>query len=232
MAFIRHNLTSDGQGAQYPIKLLRSFCGGPSSINAFLDDYSSLIDGLVELYQATGEEGYLRWAEALQAEQDAAFLDPGGTGVYLNTRGDDPSIKFRSVPDQDGAEPCANALAAYNLVRLAAITDKPLYSGRTQGLFTYFEAMMRSTGIVMPLMSVALQMAQAAEQEELLKVEILWPQGMQPGTSEEVLAAALFASSREPGPKVIVHKSNALPPSAARPRVQACRKQSCSILTE
>lgn len=102
--------------------LLRSYRHGPSTIHGFADDYAFLIQALLDLYESTFDERWLRWARDLQATQDSLFWDPVGFG-YFSSSGEDPSIIVRMKDDSDSAEPSSNSVAALNLFRLSSLLD-------------------------------------------------------------------------------------------------------------
>lgn len=60
----------------------------------FLDDYSFLIRGLLDLYEASLDADWLQWAETLQEQQDARFWDSKAAGYFTSPEGD-PSILIR-----------------------------------------------------------------------------------------------------------------------------------------
>lgn len=74
--------------------LYRSYCNGPSDIGAFLDDYSYFIQSLLDLYEVTFEEHYIRWAHALQEKQNELFYD-SELGGYFHVPKTDKSILIR-----------------------------------------------------------------------------------------------------------------------------------------
>ncbi|CAG8606655.1 10106_t:CDS:10, partial [Diversispora eburnea] len=63
--------------------LLRSFKEGPGNVQGFVDDYSFLIGGLLDLYESTFNESYLTWAIDLQDKQNQLFYDEK-VGGYFN----------------------------------------------------------------------------------------------------------------------------------------------------
>src|SRR5206468_3406651 len=63
-------------------RLLHSYKDGRAQINAFLDDYACLIDGLVELYQATFAPRWLTAAVELAEQMIARFEDPANGGFF------------------------------------------------------------------------------------------------------------------------------------------------------
>jgi len=102
--------------------LLRRYRDGDASIEGYAEDYSSLVWGLLELFQADGDPAWLTWARELQAQQDARFWDPRDGG-WFSTTGRDPSVLLRLKEDYDGAEPSAGSVSVLNLLTLAHLVD-------------------------------------------------------------------------------------------------------------
>ncbi|XP_049868902.1 spermatogenesis-associated protein 20 isoform X2 [Pectinophora gossypiella] len=92
-------------------------------IKGFLDDYAYMIKGLLDLYEASLDAGWLKWARDLQLKQDELFWDPVNGGYYTCSA-EDTTVVLRLKEDQDGAEPSGNSVACHNLQRLAAYADK------------------------------------------------------------------------------------------------------------
>ncbi|KAG2219593.1 hypothetical protein INT45_004844 [Circinella minor] len=116
--FIHSNMYNGETGI-----LLRSFREGPSNIEGFLDDYSYLIQGLLDLYEATFDEQWIKWAYSLQEKQNEQFYDENNHG-YFNVNSEDKSILVRMKEEQDGAEPSGNAISVRNLIRLSTLLQK------------------------------------------------------------------------------------------------------------
>ncbi|MEO7933367.1 MAG: thioredoxin domain-containing protein [Chthoniobacterales bacterium] len=153
-------LTTDG-------KLARSFCKTSSFIPAFTDDYAFLIQGLLDLYEATFDSRWLEQAAQLQSEQDALFYDQENGG-YFSTRESASDIIARLKDDYDGAEPSANAIAATNLLRLATIkNDDTLRKQALLTLQSLAPAMTRMPQAV-PQILVALESALIPPQQLVL----------------------------------------------------------------
>ncbi|MBT8134694.1 MAG: thioredoxin domain-containing protein [Gammaproteobacteria bacterium] len=112
-----------------------------SDTAATLSDYVWLIHGLIELYEASNDDNWLRWAFELHEQQDALFLDEK-TGAYFESVATDDSLLFRSKSISDGALPSANAVAFSNLYRLSALAsrpaDKKIFSSRAAKLLKSF----------------------------------------------------------------------------------------------
>jgi uncharacterized protein YyaL (SSP411 family)/aryl-alcohol dehydrogenase-like predicted oxidoreductase len=107
-------------------RLLRTWRGGVAHIDAYLEDYACLADGLLHLYEAGGGERHLEAAESLATKMLADFAAEGG-GFYSTAAGHEPLI-VRHREGHDGAIPAANAVAASVLARLAHHLDRPSWS--------------------------------------------------------------------------------------------------------
>jgi hypothetical protein len=117
-------------------RLSRYVMDGSPRGDAYLDDYAFLIAGLLDLYAATGEVGWLREALALQRVLDERFAD--AAGGYFLTADDHEVLLTREKPDYDGAEPTGNAVALLNLLRLHEITGDDRHRARADALLAAF----------------------------------------------------------------------------------------------
>src|SRR4051794_38447709 len=91
----------------------------------FLDDYTFLVWGLLNLYEATFEVRYLESAINLERESLTRFR--GATGRFYLTPSDAATLLIRPRETGDGALPSGNSVQLTNLVRLSRITADPLY---------------------------------------------------------------------------------------------------------
>src|SRR5262249_8162738 len=105
--------------------LLRRFRDGDAAIPGYLDDHASFAAGLVDLFEATWDLGWLRLAEAVTARMVALFHDAQGGGFFATT-GADPSVLLRMKEDWDGAEPAGSSVAAGLLLHLAELGQEDL----------------------------------------------------------------------------------------------------------
>jgi hypothetical protein len=146
--FAQSHLVRDGG-------LLRSYRQSASDVPGFADDYASLIQGLLDLYEASAQSEWLAWAVDLQAKQDALFADDQHGG-YFSTRENDPHILIRMKEDYDGAEPSPNSVTALNLLRLAQITGDDAIHARGEKTIAAFLAQLQRMPVAMPQMLAAL----------------------------------------------------------------------------
>jgi uncharacterized protein YyaL (SSP411 family) len=103
-------------------RLHRSWRAGHTRHNAYLEDYASLILGLLALYQSDARTEWYTTAIQLADEMVTHFVDPYG-GFY-DTRDDHESLLLRPKDLQDNATPSGNALAISALLQLAAYEDR------------------------------------------------------------------------------------------------------------
>jgi len=115
--FIRANLYDESRKI-----LFRSYREGRGEVEGFADDYAFVIQGLLDLYEASFETGWLTFVLELQRQMDALFWD-NESGGYFTVTGRDSNIFLRLKEDNDSAEPAASSVAALNLARLAAIRN-------------------------------------------------------------------------------------------------------------
>ena len=104
-------------------RLLHRYRAGEAKIVAHLDDYAFFIWGLIELYEASFEAGYLRTALELAEDMQKHFWDHK-TGGFFFTPDDGESLIVRKKEVYDGALPSGNAVAMHNLLRLARFTGR------------------------------------------------------------------------------------------------------------
>lgn len=116
--------------------LTRSMLGdAPLGRAAYLEDYTFVIQGLLDLAETTSDTVWLERARQLQVYQDEKFSHPQGPYYFMERSGED-SVDLLSpqVPVQDRALPSANAVAAVNLIRLSALTGEPRHRERAERL--------------------------------------------------------------------------------------------------
>ena len=112
-------------------RLARTATKGQARLAAYLDDYAFVIDGLLALHRATGEDRWLDEADKLQAEQNRLFADTKNGGFFF-TANDHESLLARAKEITDGAEPSGNSVAACNLVYLARTRENAAYRAQAK----------------------------------------------------------------------------------------------------
>jgi uncharacterized protein YyaL (SSP411 family) len=95
---------------------------GETSGNGHIDDYAYLIWALIEMYEATFDNKYLNKALLLNEKLISDFFDSENGGFYLYGS-ESESLVLRPKELYDGATPSGNSVAAYNLLKLAKLTE-------------------------------------------------------------------------------------------------------------
>ena len=152
--------------------LYRSWRTKRSDAEGFAEDYAFLIQGLLDLYEASFDAKWLKWAVQLQAMMDALFYD-SVAGGYFNSAIGAEDIVVRLKEDYDGAEPAPSSVAALNLMRFALLfessdasskpkaSDHPMQGYREKALKTLmaFEYRWSQAPQALPRMLCALELA-------------------------------------------------------------------------
>jgi len=149
--FVQAELYDEARGVLY-----RNYRQGRGANEGFAEDYAYFIAGLLDLYEATFDERWLRWADRLQQTMDERFLDEKAGG-YFNSAADDSSIVLRLKEDYDGAEPAPASVAAANLLRLAGITHDETRKVRGRCAITAAQAVWTQSPQALPEMLCALE---------------------------------------------------------------------------
>ncbi len=118
-AFIQKELCQGGQ-------VFVSCREGKRGAKGFLDDYAYLIFAQLELYGAALEPSYLERARQLCGRAIEEFQDKAGGGFYLYGNGGERLV-LRPKETYDGALPSGNSMMAWDLVRLAQLTENGMY---------------------------------------------------------------------------------------------------------
>ena len=125
--FLLENMRRDGL-------LLRTYKDGQAKLNGYLEDYACLTDGLISLYEATGE---LRWLKEVQAITDKMieeFWDEESGGFFFTGKSHEELI-VRSKDYFDNATPSGNSVAAETLLRLSILLGNESYSRKAVTIF-------------------------------------------------------------------------------------------------
>ena len=121
--------------------LLRTYRAGKSHLNAYLEDYSYFIAGLIALYEASFEPRWLTEAERLTHLMIDQFGDEEGNGFFFTGKAHETLI-VQSKSAYDGATPSGASMAIYSLLRLAKHLDNPgFYNKAMDTLKLYFHQM-------------------------------------------------------------------------------------------
>ncbi len=135
--------------------LLRRFCDGEAGVPGFADDYAFLAQGLLDLFEASGNPEYFRISVNLLERGMNPFEDEADGGFFSTASGA-PDILMRLKDDYDGAEPSANSVAADVLLRLGHLTGNQGFLERAERTLLWFAPKLRTQPTMAPQMAAAL----------------------------------------------------------------------------
>jgi hypothetical protein len=148
LEFIRTTMWREG-------RLLATYKDGRAHLKAYLDDYAFLLAAVLELLQERYAREDLAFADELADVLLAQFED-GEAGGFFFTARDHEQLVHRPKPGHDNATPSGNAVAAWGLGRLGAITGEPRYAGAAERTLELFYPQMRDYPAGFAAMAIAL----------------------------------------------------------------------------
>jgi uncharacterized protein YyaL (SSP411 family) len=125
--FVAHNMTRGD-------RLGHSWRAGRLLYPGLASDFAAMIRAAIALYEVTGLGSYLDRALAWQRAFDGSYANPINGGYYL-TAFDAEGLVVRPGLTSDDATPNPNAIAAANILRLAALTGDARWLSRADRLF-------------------------------------------------------------------------------------------------
>jgi uncharacterized protein len=113
--FVVRHMTESSRG-----RLLRSFSRGVAKLPGTLEDHAYVADGMLALYEASGEARWLEEAHRLTRLCLGLFWDAGERAFYM-TAAADPGLVQRPLSTFDSAVPSGMSVCIENLIRLGDI---------------------------------------------------------------------------------------------------------------
>jgi uncharacterized protein YyaL (SSP411 family) len=151
LGFIRTAMWREG-------RLLATYKDGRAHLKAYLDDYAFLLAAALELLQERFDAEDLAFACKLADVLLEQFEDADAGGFFFTAR-DHEQLVQRPKPPHDNATPSGNAVAAWSLGRLAAITGEERYARAAERSLELFYPQMRDYPAGFAAMAIALDEA-------------------------------------------------------------------------
>lgn len=136
--------------------LNHSFREGSSDQKGLLDDYVFLLQGIIDLYQATLEKEWLDWAQEL-AEIILDRFEDKALGGFFMTDGQDESLLIRLKEDYDGAEPSGNSVAILALIKLGRLLQREDFLQAAEKALRFFWSRLMKIPEAVPHFASALE---------------------------------------------------------------------------
>ena len=144
--------------------LLRVYRQGRAHTPGFLEDYATVANGLVDVYEACFEARWLRLAERVTEVMRIKFEDTKDGG-FFSTEAGMSDLLFRQKPGFDNALPSGNTLAATALLRLSRHLERNDFRTSAERILICFAPLMKRAPRAFPGMINALDSALRAPLE-------------------------------------------------------------------
>ena len=118
-------------------RLLATYGRGKARLMAYITDYAFLIEGLLGLYEWSGDARWLDQAARLTDTAIEFYGDEAG-GAFYFTASDHEDLLVRSKTATDGAIPSGNSVMLMNLQKLAVLLDRKEYRERAEKIIAAF----------------------------------------------------------------------------------------------
>jgi len=99
-------------------RLNHNYKNGKSTINGYLEDYATLIDALISLYEVTLDEQWLNISKQLTDYVFVHFYDDE-SGMFFFTSDEDKNLIARKMEISDNVIPASNSIIASTLAKLS-----------------------------------------------------------------------------------------------------------------
>jgi uncharacterized protein YyaL (SSP411 family) len=126
-------------------------------VEALAEDYAMLVQGTLDLFDATYDVRWFELAVALQQRQDQLFWN-ASLGGYA-TGATAPAPVRTLVRETDDETPSVSSISAHNLLRLGALTGNETWRARPLTIFEAFGGRMRAAGAEQAHMAHAMELA-------------------------------------------------------------------------
>ena len=148
-------------------RLLHRYREGEAALLGTLDDHAFLIQGLLDLYEATFEVRYLEEAKRLTFQMIDLFWDEAQGGFFM-TGVDAEALLFRPKELYDGAIPSGNSVAVLDCLRMERFTMDKSLEEKVKRFFEGFSSQIVQMPMHYPQTLIALDFAFGPSEEIVL----------------------------------------------------------------
>jgi uncharacterized protein len=118
-------------------RLYHSYAAKQPKLNAYLDDYAFLNEGLLALHLATSDDKWANAAQRLSDMQMQMFWDEQGKGCYFTSHQHE-ALFARTKNAYDSVMPSGNSVTIRNLLRLTSFSKQVDYRNRARQTLDVF----------------------------------------------------------------------------------------------
>lgn len=128
---------------------------GQAKLNAYLEDYAYVIDGLLQLVETTWQPRWLQAARELADIMIQQFWDTSSPGFFF-TGNDHETLIYREKQINDNATPSGSAVAVTVLLKLARITGDNRYLSYVEKTLEHYAPLMEKQPLALGQLFLAL----------------------------------------------------------------------------
>lgn len=172
-----------------------------SKLNAYLEDYAYMINGLLKLHDTTGNSEWLTAARKL-TDLTITWYGEKDAGGYFYTSSDHEKLFARPKDYHDGVQPSGNSVMAGNLLDLAKKTNEAIYRTEAERTIKQFSGILKANPGGVPTMAETVHRYLAMQPVTPVELEPKQP-AKGPKTSSDVVKATLLPIADQPGEYVL-----------------------------
>jgi len=217
-------------------RLYHRYREGNAAITGFLDDYAFLVWGLIELYETVFDAEYLKLAVEFAKRMLQQFWDEEGGGFFQTANNSEVGFVKNKDP-HDGAYPSGNSAAAFDLLRLARLTDETPFEDPAAKLMHAFSKDVATLPSAHAQMMIALDFALGPSSEVVIVGN---PQGEDTARMFEALQrrfiprkVVLFRSSKKGKDDItnVAKFTEDLASKEGKATAYVCQNRTCNLPT-
>lgn len=134
--------------------LLRRYAGGEAALDGTLEDYAFFIQGLLDLFESSGQPRWLEEAIGLAETMLKDYEDKEEGGFFLTI----DAVPARLKEAYDGPTPSGNSVAALDLIRLSELTGDGKFRRSADRTLKFFAGELEQRPTAHALMLTALDL--------------------------------------------------------------------------
>jgi uncharacterized protein YyaL (SSP411 family) len=206
---------------------------GRAHLNAYLDDYAFVVQGLIDLYESDFDSNWIVEATKLEQVVHERFED-GENGGFFTTSNDHERLIARLKSPQDGALPSGNGVHALNLLRLAELTGKRELAERAQRTIVSVGGLVNRYPAAFAQLLQAVDFLAAGPREVVIAGERDDPvtRAMLNGLRSKFLPQRVVALSTKTADPKLIPLLESRPAPARGARAFVCRNYACKAPVE
>ena len=146
--------------------LYRSYALGHAKGVAMVEDYASVMKGMIALFEITMDEHWLE--EVYQLDSIVKSRFESSKGGWYRTPTDGEQLLVREMPKNDGAEPSGASLMMWNLTRLYALTGDRSYFDRGMMALQRYAPVLENNPMSLDVMLPSLELLEEPAKELII----------------------------------------------------------------